>query len=71
MDKRERIKQAATKNRCPQCDKPLEDERFGTGALSDGTFCSMVCLATFHEDYYRMRADQPAGTRPPGCEIVN
>jgi hypothetical protein len=65
MDKRERIEKAGRDGRCPQCEKRLEQDRIGTGALADGTFCSIECLATFHDDYLQMRTHQPDATRPP------
>lgn len=54
-EKRSRIAEAAAKDICPECGKPLTD-RVGTGSLVDGVFCSLNCQATFHHEYYLARA---------------
>lgn len=57
MDKRERVRLAREEEVCPQCGRSLDASRVGTGAFADGVFCSLECLTTFHEDYYRDRLD--------------
>jgi hypothetical protein len=58
--KRRRISEA-NPDRCPNCGQPLGTDRVGSGRLSDGIFCSLECLATFHDDYFDERA---RGSRP-------
>jgi hypothetical protein len=55
--KRQRIAEANAMGRCPNCGQPLDTGKpVGSGRRSEGIFCSLDCLATFHEDYFRERA---------------
>jgi hypothetical protein len=54
-EKRRRIAEA-NPDSCPQCGQPLGEDRIGSGRLADGIFCSLDCIAIFHEDYFRERA---------------
>jgi hypothetical protein len=54
VTKEQRVRKAAEHDSCPQCGKSLTD-RVGSGRLSDGVFCSLNCMALFHDDYYRER----------------
>jgi len=55
--KRRRIEAAREHEVCPNCGKALDEERVGSGRLADGVFCSLGCLAAFHDDYYTERRD--------------
>lgn len=56
-EKRRRIDEANADDRCPRCGQPIAPEsRVGSGRISDGYFCSLDCIATFHEDHFRERA---------------
>lgn len=62
-EKRRRIDAAAAEGVCPNCGRPLTPEnRIGSGRISDGIFCGLDCIATFHEDYFRerIRASKPS-----------
>jgi len=40
----------ANANICPNCGKAIPDStRIGTGKKTDGVFCSLDCLAQYHE----------------------
>lgn len=58
-----RIRVAAQDDTCPHCGSALgrdaeEGRRLGTGSLSDGVFCSLECMSSFHDEYYRDRIEQ-------------
>jgi hypothetical protein len=57
MDRADLIRRAAQDGVCPQCGVALDNNRVGSGRLADGVFCSLGCMTTFHEDYYRERLD--------------
>ena len=54
-EKRAAIAEAARNDSCPHCHQPLGEERVGSGRFADGVFCSLDCLGTFHDDYFRER----------------
>ncbi len=52
-----RLADCAREGVCPSCGQPLDAlRRVGTGAVEDGYFCSMDCLAQQH---YAPRGYQP------------
>jgi hypothetical protein len=53
--RRDQIARAGELGVCPNCDKPLGEDRVGSGRLSDGVFCSLDCIAMFHHDYFSAR----------------
>jgi len=53
--KTERVGAAARQDRCPQCWSVLGSGRVGSGRLSDGVFCNLTCLSTFHARYFDER----------------
>lgn len=53
--RRQAIYEASKSDSCPHCGILLAKTRFGSGRHSDGVFCSLDCLATFHDDYYLQR----------------
>jgi len=55
MDEQAGIAAARAADTCPQCTREFDADRIGSGALADGIFCSLACMAPFHEDYYRER----------------
>jgi hypothetical protein len=57
-DKRAAIEHARRTDTCPQCRRPLAEDRVGSGSLTDGVFCSLDCQAQFHDDYFRERIRQ-------------
>jgi hypothetical protein len=64
MDQRASIRDAAERNVCPRCGKPLErEERIGSGRVADGVFCSLGCYAEFHSEHLLER--QQLGTPNP------
>ncbi len=58
--KQEAVRKALEAGVCPECGKPAgpDSERFGTGRIDDGYFCSLDCLGTFYEDENRERHRQ-------------
>jgi hypothetical protein len=58
VDKRAAIDDGRASGTCPECGKPLDTAAVGSGSLSDGVFCSLACLARFHEEYIRERIEQ-------------
>ena len=52
------IEDARRRDVCPQCGKGLGDSRVGSGALSDGVFCSLECLTSFHGEYFQKRGTE-------------
>lgn len=59
VDKRIRIEEARERGSCPACGKllPPPPAPVGTGRHADGLFCSIECLAGFHESYFEERRD--------------
>lgn len=58
LDRRAAIEHGAKTATCPYCRQPLSGDRVGSGSLRDGDFCSLPCLAEFHDDYFRERIEQ-------------
>jgi hypothetical protein len=64
QDQVQRIAEGHERGICPQCGVSVAEPapRVGSGAISEGLFCSLDCQAVFYEDYYRerIRASRPS-----------
>jgi hypothetical protein len=48
------LRECLEKGICPLCHKPIV-ERFGSGQLKDGVFCSLDCFGKWHEQALKRR----------------
>jgi hypothetical protein len=62
--KRRQIEAARRRGICPACGDPLPPPPapIGTGRRADGLFCSLDCLARYHEGYFEQRRDLGTST---------
>jgi hypothetical protein len=48
------LRQCLEQNTCPACQQPIT-EKFGSGQVKDGVFCSLDCYAKWHQAMLKQR----------------